>query len=69
MYKVVGSDGQVYGLVDTREQALAIVEMKKLGKDGKPVKSAQNATKASGMTFRVEECADSVHPGHDERRS
>lgn len=64
MHKVVGSDGQVYGLVDTREQALAIVDMKKQGRDGKAIKSAQNATKASTMTFRVEPCDGSVHPGH-----
>ncbi len=64
MFKVTGSDGQVWGLVDTRAAAEAIVEMKKLGRDGKP--NGGN-TKVSTMTFTVSECPDNAHPGFVKR--
>jgi hypothetical protein len=67
MFKVTGSDGQVWGLVDTRAAAEAIVEMKKLGRDGRKLTNPSQATKVSTMTFTVSECPDSVHPGFVKR--
>ena len=64
MFKVTGNDGNVYGLVDSRAQAEAIVKMKKLGRDGREISNPSNATKASSMTFTVAEVPDSAHPGH-----
>jgi len=68
MFKVTGSDGNVYGLVDTRAAAEAIVEMKKLGRDGKKIAlNGTNATKVSTLTFKLEEVPDSAHPGHTKK--
>ena len=64
MFKVSGSDGLVYGLVDTLTEAKAILDMKKMGRDGKP--NGGN-TKVSTMTFDVSECPDSAHPGFVKR--
>ena len=55
MFRVTGSDGMVYGLVTTREEADAIVHAKKhVGRDGKPIKNPVLATKSSTMSFTVE---------------
>lgn len=67
MFKVTGSDGLVYGLVDTLAQANAIVEMKKVGRDGKKITNPNQATKASTMTFSVSEVPDNAHPEHSKR--
>ena len=67
MFRVVGSDGNVYGLVDTKEQAEAIVEMKQLTRDGKAPSGKTDAskrTKASTLTFKIEQVPASVHPGY-----
>ena len=56
MFKVTGSDGQVWGLVDTRAAADAIVEMKKTGRDGSKNPGPAQQTKASLMTFTRHVC-------------
>lgn len=65
MFKVTGSDGNVYGLVDTRAQADAIVDMKKMGRDGKP--NGGN-TKVSTFSFSITEVPASTHPGYEGKR-
>lgn len=67
MFKVTGSDGNTYGLVDTLAAANAVVEMKKTGRDGKRLTNPANATKASTLTFVVSEVPNSTHPGYVKR--
>lgn len=67
MFKVTGSDGNVYGLVDTLAAANAVVEMKKTGRDGRKLTNPANATKTSTLAFVVSEVPDSTHPGYVKR--
>ncbi len=67
MFKVTGSDGQIWGLVDTRAAAEAIVEMKKAGRDGSKNPASAQQTKVSLMSFTIAECPDSTHPGYSKR--
>ena len=64
MFKVTGSDGNIYALVDTLVAANAVVEMKKMGRDGKKITNSANATKASTLTYDISEVPDSTHPDH-----
>jgi len=64
MFKVTGSDGNIYALVDTLVAANAVVEMKKMGRDGKKITNPANATKASTLTYDISEVPDSTHPDH-----
>lgn len=63
LFKVIGSDNNVYGLVSTKVNADAIVDMHKLSKSG-----ARAPTKCSSLTFRVEQVEDSEHPGFKGKR-
>jgi len=67
MFKVTGSDGNTFGLVDTLVAVNAIVEMKKTGRDGRKLTNPANATKASSLTLTVAEVPDSTHPGYVKR--
>lgn len=67
MFKVTGSDGNTYGLVDTHAQANAIVELKKTGRDGRKLTNPAQATKVSTLTFTISEVPDSTHPGYVKR--
>ncbi len=62
MFKVIAGDGSVFGLVDSQKAAEAIVEMKKLGRDGRKITSPAQATKASTMSFTIVQVPDSAHP-------
>jgi hypothetical protein len=65
MFKVIGSDNLAYDLVDTREEAARIIEQKKLGRNAHGSPGGNNATKASTMSFRVDEVpAKGNHPGY-----
>ena len=64
MFKVIGSDDHCYGFVDSRRQAESIMEMRRLGRNGKPITSPTQITKASTMTFKIIEVPQTDHPGY-----
>lgn len=68
MYRVTDNLGNVHALVDTRDEAEKVVAMRRTGRDGEPIRSPANATKASLLTYRIEEVPDSTHPGWERAR-
>lgn len=66
LFEVTANDGNVYGLVDTRAQAEAVVELRKLGRDGKKVNTT-NVTRAHSLTYTITEVPASKHPSFSAR--
>lgn len=67
MFKVTANDTNTYGFVDTLEEAKAIVEMRKTGRDGRKLTNPVNATKASSLVFTITEVPNNTHPGYVKR--